>query len=549
MKKYMNESRKFFIFEICFLFICSFLIGGLQFDILTDGGFHLRRINDIYFNIISGDVFCFVAENMLDGMGYASTGFYPSLLLIPFSALRCIFPSQLCFLMYLFFIEFLMAINSYIFIKQITNNKNKQFLFVIIYLILWPVLWQTFAIMALGMITAYALIPLILTGFIKILKGKKYGILLLSGGMTLLVHSHLIFSLIMVIILIVLFFINIKEFVKSPKKILNIIVSALICVSCCAVVIFPILEQLILNDCISNKFNKLPYIAVPGNYIFLLLSIFVSFYIFYKSKNKRKTTYLLISLWILLSRTNIFPWFLFPHFLKQIQFTSRLELLLAIPLGLYVIDCNNDEVKEKIIKSKMYFWVVFLFILIMMTVCCFSDNKYVTRCRIDNSNQCIGLGDYLPKNFFEDCNKDIYGTKSNNIDVILTDISYGRIKLFNKNYAFSLNNDLAYKIIDNNNYIFSNNNNSSIMIPKFYYKGYKIKLNGEEMDYYQGKYGLITIDTNINSGKISVSYDGTLVQNISKLISYISLTVFFIISNIIIIIKKKKLGYIFYNKN
>ena len=87
------------------------------------------------------------------------------------------------------------------------------------------------------------------------------------------------------------------------------------------------------------------------------------------------------------------------------------------------------------------------------------------------------------------------------------------------------------------------------MIPKFYYKGYKIKLNGEEMDYYQGKYGLITIDTNTNSGKISVSYDGTLVQNISKLISYVSLTVFFIISNIIIIIKKKKLGYIFYNKN
>lgn len=544
----LNKSRKFFIFEICCMLVFSFILLGFNYDMLIDGAFHYRRIDDIYSNIVKGDVFKFVSDDSLHGLGYASTGFYPSLLLIPFACLRILLPSQICLLFYMFFIEFLIALNSYIFIKQLTDNKNKQFVFILIYLILWPVIYFEFYMLALGMITAYALLPLILAGFIKILKGEKYGVLLLSGGMTLLVHSHLIFSLITVIILTALFFINIKEFVKSPKKILNIIISAAICILCGAVVIFPVFEQLIIGENLNIKWIKSRYIEFPANNLLFVLMVFLTGFIFYKSKNKKKTIYLLVVFWVLLSSTNIFPWVLAPKLLEIIQYTTRLQLFISIPLGLYVIECDNKKIEKKVTDIRLYSWVVILFLFFFMSYCKYMGDNNMIEERLHDFNLCIGLGDYLPENFFEDCDKEIYGIESEDDKGVINGIMYGKIKLFDNEYAFSLNNKLNYEIIDNNNFEFSHNTNNSIMLPKWYYKGYTVTLNGKEIDYYQGRYGLLTIDTSVPSGSVSVNYTGTMVQNISKIISYISLLLFGFYAVILLIMKNKNNGYIFYER-
>ena len=168
--------------------------------------------------------------------------------------------------------------------------------------------------------------------------------------------------------------------------------------------------------------------------------------------------------------------------------------------------------------------------------------------RLHDFNLCIGLGDYLPKNFFEDCDKEIYGIEGEDDKSVINGVLYGKIKLFDNEYAFSLNDKLNYEIIDNNNFEFSHNINNSIMLPKLYYRGYTVTLNGKEIDYYQGRYGLLTIDTSVPSGAVSINYTGTMIQNISKIISYISLSLFGFYAVILLIMKNKNNGYIFYER-
>lgn len=79
-----------------------------------------------------------------------------------------------------------------------------------------------------------------------------------------------------------------------------------------------------------------------------------------------------------------------------------------------------------------------------------------------------------------------------------------------------------------------------MLLPKIYYKGYYITLNGKEIKYNEGKYGFIEINSkDIKSGNILIEYKVTKIQNITKIISIISI-LYLLIYWIYLLLKKNK---------
>ena len=64
----------------------------------------------------------------------------------------------------------------------------------------------------------------------------------------------------------------------------------------------------------------------------------------------------------------------------------------------------------------------------------------------------------------------------------------------------------------------------SLELPLFYYLGYQVLLNGEDIDYAQSEYGLMQIPI-AKSGEVKVFYKGTTIQKISFFITIISIFV------------------------
>lgn len=78
-----------------------------------------------------------------------------------------------------------------------------------------------------------------------------------------------------------------------------------------------------------------------------------------------------------------------------------------------------------------------------------------------------------------------------------------------------------------------------IELPYLYYPGYEIKVNGENIKYYETEKGFIGIDLeNESNGEITVKYTGTTLARVSFIISIIAL-IGFIIYNVVLIRKNK----------
>lgn len=90
-----------------------------------------------------------------------------------------------------------------------------------------------------------------------------------------------------------------------------------------------------------------------------------------------------------------------------------------------------------------------------------------------------------------------------------------------RNFEYNILFDKRNKyIIDFHDNKFKNN---FVELPIIYYKGYKVKINGKYQKSFKTESGLLGIYLNEEFGKIVVSYDGTFIQKISRIISILSL--------------------------
>lgn len=306
----------------------------------ADWLFHASRVEQIYENIVHNHILTFVATNTFQHTGEGSFLFYPALFMYPWAIFR-LFLSPVCaFYLWYILIVFVDLLISYYCMKSISKNRNVSFIFACVYI--FNPYRSLLGSWVFGEFIATGFLPLAFLGLYKVFfdstKGSRNGALTLGIGMSLLIYSHILSVFItlevFVFILMVFYFVDSRDlFLRWQELVKAILVTCVLTLPIIYLFIFDyigkhvsstslgIIEYQVptLSDIINNSFNN---VNGPNIGIFLLITSFVGWY--FVRKNKKLLIVYIVSLFLIICSTKIFPWQLLGNtFLGAIQLPYR----------------------------------------------------------------------------------------------------------------------------------------------------------------------------------------------------------------------------------
>ncbi len=524
LDKITSRKRNIIIFLLLITVISSFTLFVIpNISRGHDLAFHLSRISAIKDNLELGILGGYIYPNYLGGYGYANGLFYPDLFLyIPafFSYLGLSVITS--YKIFLLLISFASIGTMYVCVKGISKNKKAAIISSFVYGFASYRLVDMFTRAALGETLAFVFAPIIIYGMYEIIYGDYKKFYILTLGMSGLILSHLISTYLIAIVLVIMCLVNIKEFWKEKKRIIYLIFAALATLCLTAYFIFPMLEQMLSGKFIFNNldetskllerslpiwslFIEFPYHIFRNLWIPTGLGIgfiLIIYYYFknFKDNNKFIHFCFVVALIFLICSTNIFPWNLFQKVLSPIQFPWRfyfiVVLLLSVGVGLLF---NKNSNIEK--KSKLLFCLFLIPVITTGIVNFFEQN-------IDKVGEYeISFGEYMPL----EANKEYILNRG---DIITSTNPLEHT--FNR---YGTNLEIKYQ---------NNQGNNNLELPLLYYKGYEAVCNDKNLEVYQTENGLLGVNISDESGIIYVTYVGTQIQKVSKLISMLTLLLFII---------------------
>lgn len=514
---------------ICMVILYPFFSKNLIYS-HDDFAFHRNRLESYFDSVHHGNFFPKVFPTMANGYGYAADLFYPSILMLPYVVLRTVGLSFIqSYYGYMFIIAVSTYVVSYFSIRTIFKDNNIAFLFSVFYTTSTYRLLDQFLRGALGETLAFIFLPLVFLGLFQVFFEDKNKWIPLAVSMALLIHSHMITSLI-VTISIGLFFIH-QFFSKkiTTKIFMNFIKAIGLSFLLCLYIFVPIIEQnykiaftyinyraiwptglnYSFNDLINNSLGNYSgnwENLKPGLGIVLILFIIIGLVYFSQSSKEMKSFYLIGILFAIVA-TNLFPWVLFKKsYLAFIQFPWRIlsiaTFFLSLSLSFFIRDLNLKTLKWQIP-------IVVTIISLSFTLNTLNNFEANQIPSITNKSystfapQAIGGGrEYLPID--TDFNA-IYENKENKITqpygVVVREIK----KDFNSfYYTAKVESDLA-----------------TITLPKTAYEGYSVLIDGEPTESLR-KDGLLTFYIEKGFHNIKITYTGTFLQKPSLCISFFS---------------------------
>lgn len=488
--------------------------------------FHRTRLESYAQAVKHLDFFPRVFPNMGLNFGYGADLFYPSILLLPFALFRNIgiafVPS---YYLYQLLISFTTATSAYYFLYSIKKSQKLALLFSCFYTLSTYRLIDQSVRAALGETLAFAFLPLFILGVYSIFYGDKHRWQLLGIGMSLLIASHLITAFYSFILLLIFILINLKKCKQTQIK--SLIMAGLLSLGLSAWFLFPYLEQIhqltfnfnnttlwasglnfSLSDLFINSLANLsaPFTGLKPNIgLLLLVAVLIACFNYRKlsSNNKRLS---LATLAIILLATNIFPWGLFKaSILATIQFPWRLLLFASFFSSLLAV-CLIEQFrllsrKDLLIFIALYGFLTLGFNINNLTQSTIQNNITVTNENFTNFYESeIGHGkEYLVK----DTDFKKYFASPG---LIIDGIPY---------------TDSSRKVEHNYNYSAFNvriNGTQEVQLPKFYYKGYEVKVDQQVIPNYN-KDGLVTASLEQGTHEISITYKKTIIQKVSAFFS------------------------------
>lgn len=532
------------LLSICVLYHTHTLYGA------GDMRFHFNRIIELRESFKHGIFFPHFAFNQFHGS--AVLFLYPYINIIPI-VLGLFFIKSWIKLIYLFFCfnTFISLIISFYSSKYFSKSNYLSYLFAIIYSLSAPFVNYYYGNMDFGVSTTLAFLPLIVFGFIYLFTKKIKLWLLFPIGVTLIVYSHVLSTIILIGFLILWLIINIKRLNKFIY--VRIIYSIIIIILLTSIVWLPALDLILHNIGNIKPLNapqlfgySIPYILKVSlfNYpnfclgLFAIIGLLLAIILYSKGNIWLKQMFW-ISIIFLIVCSNIFPWKFLSSFsvfkvLKIFQFTYRFyiipELLLCYMFawGLIHICSIKRFCKYKliIISFVILSAIVLQFFMQKSMINYSSKDKPVTtrfihyhtiirygkhavinnghikplrikeKIIIFGGNHHIGYAnpEYKITNFNQIkllCNYNFYGT--GNLDYYPMDSVY-KSNLVNNNQAFIHHKVLAVKHTKFNTFRFNNKKNLKyIDLPILVYKheNLNIYLNGHIHRFYRSKNGLI----------------------------------------------------------
>lgn len=507
--------------------------------------YHLNRILSITENIENGDFLSLIHSRLLNNLGYANGIFYPQLFMYIPAIMMIITKLHVLtiYKIFLIIITFFTFLSMYYSTKKIFGKKTVAFFAGIIYTFSLYRLTNIYVRGALGELLAFIFIPIILYGLYEIIFGENKKWWIAVFGIVGLAYSHLLSFVLIIPFVLIICLLNIDKIFKDKKKLIHLIVTAVVSILITLAFFGPMLEQklsyrfYIDNNTVDspeellNRANSLSMTLnskVIGGYatnssedagcmsegIGIVLLVCAGLFVLRKNlsykENRFEIQLFAIGIITLFMTTKLFPWDKL-NYINILQFPFRLNVFPCIAFSIvgantvYQVFNKNDEILKVICILVMLFNVYIL----NETDINFNSVRFFTyESLVEGIDQEIASKEYLPEETdleeLEDCTLYNINDKDTKID-----FEWQKNKLV---FEYE-ENDLDMQI----------------NVPLLYYKGYTAKIedeNGQITKLEVSKneengFVLITGDKTL-SGTITVEYNMTIVQIICYIVSSIS---------------------------
>lgn len=503
-----------------------------------DGGFHLSRISALKDAIEYGYGFPVkVYPNYFNGIDYGNGLFYPDILLyipalISYLGINVITSYKI----FLILLTIITIFSTYHCSKYITNSHNAALISTILYTLNGYRIYNIYGRFALGEVIAMTFIPITIYGIIHIINGEKEKFHYFILGLSCILLSHIISSVITIIfigIYILFHLLNLKK-----DRFLILCGSLFIVFLLVSYFYIPLIEQLVSDKFILNTntikhniheaavpiweifydipLSSIPHVSLKGISGLGILS-FVTILLYLKNFQHTKENkiiklffYIFIAFIFLIS--DLFPW---KSFIKIVPWFSAIQF----PWRFYGITIFIGSVISGYVFNKYYCHIkrkLLLFIICISLINISLGYIYYIYARYKNLDYMhldkyyVGCAEYLP---YETNKTTLWNSP------FLAKSSITTTFTRNSNGGFDLN------------YQQNNSDNTIIELPLIYYRGYKAIENNREVPISKNNKGQISIElAKVNKkGVIEVFYEGTVLQKIFNKISLFSLIFFMII--------------------
>lgn len=554
IKKLLNSSKEYLILLIVVIIICLPFLTSTEYILGDDSYYHISNIQAIYTRMCNGgSIFEKILPIIANDYGYGSGFFYPQLSHIITAGLTYILQGNIIVALKIvhFIVYYLSALMMYKLINRVFKSKYVALIASVFYITFPYAITDTFTRVALAESFTFIFMPMIILSLYELFYGdKKSFYMWFIIGYVGMISTHLVMTMYLTIFVFIYLFIHIKRIFTLKEFLFKQLSIASLCVILLTLpFIVPLIQHFLLGEYSvfigetmthaglvrSGTFFPWEFLMQKStkryesiNQYFNLIALTLAIYTMVKRKEifkseAEKKFYKFI--WIFFALALVFltawPWEIMPKFMLMIQYAWRIETMLvfatSILAGLALRNLQKRDLKVVLLA------VITVFSLITVKYS-YMPERFIDYSKLKLNVAFYGMGwdrEYLP-----------YKTNQN--------IEY----FYNREEGVIIKNGNAdiEEVISNTpdlSFIVANNDdNITVEIPRIYYLGYRINFTDEngkisKLQATMNENGFIEFKI-IGNGKINIFYEGTRLEQISKIIS----TVMLITLGSIIIINK-----------
>lgn len=387
-------------------------------------------------------------------------------------------------------------------------------------------------------------IPLIILGLLYLTENNyKQYLLCFVGGYTLAIYSHLAMTIYFTLIILVTFFTVYFKQIFTKKNILYLILASVLILLLTASFWLPMLEIKLTGSygvfmpyfmtgkgdlrfstiSIAELFvfdNEIDYTYIRFNVqLFVTIMFALSIWLIIKNKQYKEKIWKFLLVFTILSAimvTSLFPWYYTPNILQTLQFPWRLALYATF--GIIII----AGISLKSIEKTKYFNTLCYILIFLTLITAYINIDHSTSVQIDlndlNNQKSVGnQAEYLPEKALK--NMEYY--KNRTKDIIIKE-GNGKI-----NKTLDEVPNLTFEAVLDGEI--------KIELPRIYYQGYKLEINGEEVELQESENGFLEAVIK-ESGTYKLTYEKTTIMKIANILSLITF-----LAILVILIRRKKL--------
>lgn len=507
-----------------------------------DSSYHILRIEALKQQIEMGKPFLKVNPTYFGGMGYASSLFYPDFLLYIPALLRvCGFSINNSYHLFMILCVVFCYAVAYYCGKSISKNRYIGILSAVILTLCAYHLDDIIVRAAVGEYTAFIFVPLVVYGVYNLCFEDMDKPWILGAGMAFVLLCHTLSFAMCMIFIVLMLLLNFDVFIKKPKLLLKLIVTGLVTMFITISYWLPILEQFMSTTFYVSypwiepvqeavKVSAIFGLSFPTLGIGLFILIIPRVLLFRKEDDsvmKYADQCLTLGIAFALFASEIMPWKKLGKIFSMVQFPWRFyvisSVLLSISAAIYIYrlagslclgvsdtpkDYDNEEYINRNDNYVNKYGIVLALVLAIMTITTIFTYSNQTREYFDFSNDYF---DYKPYTATVIAGEWLPESVDNVDDLLETcDNAYGP-----NGEVLSVTRDKNTLTVDIDKAC------TSVDVPFVYYKGY-VARNEEGMNIRvdgKGINGLTRVYTGDYEGRITVSYEGTIIQKLSNILS------------------------------